>query len=69
MGRGTKVEVLKSWDEEHIEHLEETVEELRDKVASLTQELSLKPKALNYKEQYEKVLKKLHDCWNETIPF
>ncbi len=69
MAKGTEVEVLKSWEEEHVEALEEQIYVLTDKVADLEKQLASKPKALNYKKQYENVLKKLHDCWNETIPF
>ena len=69
MSNQTKVVELPSWEEEHIEHLEEVVGELRDRVSTLEAQLAKKPKALNYKQKYEEVLKKLHDCWNDEIPF
>ncbi len=69
MAKQTKVEELPSWEEEHIEELEELVGELRDKVSTLETQLAQKPKALNYKQKYEEVLQKLQDCWNDEIPF
>ena len=69
MAKETKVEVLQSWEEEHIVELEERIEKLHAENAELKAQLATKPQALDYKQKYEEVLEKLHQCWRDQIPF
>ena len=62
---GNSVDVLPTWQDEHIEHLEDEVEKLREIIKQLRQAQDIAPKH----KDYDTLLANYNKLINDSLPF